>query len=344
MRAVIKRWVVLFISVLVVVAVVIVAPLEGTTPIASSGERANGRVETMESLSVALQEIASWHSGVQASDVITEDEFSSARLQIKGSQSQGMRFLYNGTEAAKSYVEFDFDADYYINDKGQAYIECEGDMRTRIEADGVVQEISIYMLAKMYSDKDVVYVYYDDALISQDGKTQMIPQILDKWIRVNEIGNIDFLSMVTSLYEHDFALIEIYCQYIRDHLQDGFYEENGIHTMNDEFFQKLWRDTLSISRDTLGTNEYGWDYSSFGCDEGSFLVDLNDSENPRLQIKYKYTLPDRVFTNGVWFDVENTGINFTESELVLSNLNNVDISFPDDIILYDFEDLLGVSL
>ena len=255
-----------------------------------------------------------------------------------------MRFLYNGTEAAKSYVEFDFDADYYINDKGQAYIECEGDMRTRIEADGVVQEISIYMLAKMYSDKDVVYVYYDDALISQDGKTQMIPQILDKWIRVNEIGNIDFLSMVTSLYEHDFALIEIYCQYIRDHLQDGFYEENGIHTMNDEFFQKLWRDTLSISRDTLGTNEYGWDYSSFGCDEGSFLVDLNDSENPRLQIKYKYTLPDRVFTNGVWFDVENTGINFTESELVLSNLNNVDISFPDDIILYDFEDLLGVSL
>lgn len=347
MKRKIKRWTALAISILTTVAIIIMLPLPGTVRVAGIGKGENARIEKMEGLAVALQEIFSWYSSANSKQAsITEDEFHSARIQIQSSQSQEFKLLYSGSAVSQNRLQIEFTADYYINDQGQIYIETKAELYTQMLMEDnktSSEDIYIHMDAKIYEDEEALYVYYDEISLSANGVTQNVPQLTGKWLSITETIGQEFFGTVEDLYAHDFAFINVYCQYIRDHLQEGFRVEDNVHTMEQELFQELCRDLQSINKETLGKG-YEWDNDSVLYDEGSFSVDLTDAEKPRIETKYHYTLPSKIYAQGYWFDVENTGVNYVEQELVLCNLNNINITFPDNVTIYDIEDVLEVGI
>ncbi|MBQ8858421.1 MAG: hypothetical protein IJ012_01360 [Clostridia bacterium] len=326
-----KRYALLLLSLVLIVAVLLLLPSKFTVAIGGKGSGKGASITRLDNLVTVVQSF-SYMSGEDNSYIAAAAEYGSIHANLRKDISMGYK-MRGGGMSSDFACTISSDADMYMTEKGQLYIDAAFDWNTQSNQDNQSSLVMMSIDMKMYTDKECVYVFFSKFDVTQNGVKENVPsQMLGKWIDFSMDGVIDIFQQLISLNTEALAL---YGEYIDQHLDNGFSKNGDVYTMKSDLFQELAQRELSMAENFFGTGGMDFEFDF----DGDFEVDLSNEKKPKIKQNFEYEYPEKVTVAEKSVYIETTTPNFERMEITFLDVNNTIVEFPSDVRVYSMEEI-----
>lgn len=192
---------------------------------------------------------------------------------------------------------------------------------------------NMYMKYQLYYDKNFGWLVRFDTVRGD----VFPPQILGKWISVESFDEyVEVSDLFDQFLVRSYSFFDTFDTYINEQRDSAFTKNGSLFTMQDEFFKNLVKGLYEQYPNCSGL---GFSLGALNDVTGVLQVDLSDEERPFIDFSNDINCNVRIA------DEQGNFVNATynekcEQKIVITNIDNTEVSKLDLDEVVDFDDLM----